>query len=423
MGKAKYDEPLSDKWISAKIRQKTPFERADGLVGGLTLTFRDGYTTPVWRLRFRIAGKPRVMILGSYGDLSLANARKDARERRARVTLGHDVADEKAQRKREAAAKIDAAKNVMTVTKLAEEYFERHVLTRWKHPNIVRARIEKDINPNIGHMPITDVRPRDVDAMVQSVIKRGAPTMANDVLRWTRKIFDYAMRRELVPSNPAALFNLSDAGGTEEARERALSREELVKFFEAMRVTKGFSVENLHTFKLLLLLAVRKSELTNAPLSEFDLKAAVWALPAERSKTGAAIDIPLTKPASAALRELMRLGEGSDYLLPARKAQSRMLPHIHENTLNVALSKVQRQMKGVAPFTVHDLRRTARTHMAALGVAPHIAEKCLNHKTKGVAGTYDRHDYFDERREAMAKWSSFVEACEREAAKAKGGKS
>ncbi len=61
--------------------------------------------------------------------------------------------------------------------------------------------------------------------------------------------------------------------------------------------------------------------------------------------------------------------------------------------------------------------------MAALGVAPHIAEKCLNHKTKGVAGTYDRHDYFDERREAMVKWASFVETCEREAAKAKGGKS
>ncbi len=95
--------------------------------------------------------------------------------------------------------------------------------------------------------------------MVQSVIKRGAPTMANDVLRWTRKIFDYAMRRELVPSNPAALFNLSDAGGTEEARERALSREELVKFFEAMRATKGFSIENFHTFKLLLLLRCAKA--------------------------------------------------------------------------------------------------------------------------------------------------------------------
>ncbi len=71
---------LSDKWIGSQVRAGARFEKSDG--GGLTLTFRDGYTTPVWRLRFRIAGKPRVMILGSYGDLSLASARKAARELR-----------------------------------------------------------------------------------------------------------------------------------------------------------------------------------------------------------------------------------------------------------------------------------------------------------------------------------------------------
>jgi integrase len=64
-------------------------------------------------------------------------------------------------------------------------------------------------------------------------------------------------------------------------------------------------------------------------------------------------------------------------------------------------------------FTIHDLRRTARTHLGKLNVAPHIAEKCLNHKTKGVGGTYDRHDYFDERRDALAKWADFVDGCER----------
>ena len=160
------------------------------------------------------------------------------------------------------------------------------------------------------------------------------------------------------------------------------------------------------------MLAVRKGELVMARVDEFDFKRAMWVLPAERTKTGAAIDIPLSAPAVEALRELKRLGEGSEYLLPARKAQDRMLPHIHENTLNVALSKVRKLMPDVENFTIHDLRRTARTHLAALKVAPHIAEKCLNHKVKGVEGTYDRHDYYDERRDALAKWAEFLEACE-----------
>ena len=83
-----------------------------------------------------------------------------------------------------ALAKIEAARTVMTVAKLADEYFERMVFGKWKHPNIVRSRIEKDINPHIGKLALEDVEPRHIDAMLQTVVKRGAPTMTNDVLRW-----------------------------------------------------------------------------------------------------------------------------------------------------------------------------------------------------------------------------------------------
>lgn len=120
-------------------------------------------------------------------------------------------------------------------------------------------------------------------------------------------------------------------------------------------------------------MAVRKQELTAAQWCEFDLDKAVWRLPAERTKTEAAIDIPLPAPALEALRELHRLACGSDWVFPARKAQDRMLPHIHENTLNVALSKVKPLMPGIPSFCVHDFRRTARTHLAALGVEPNVA--------------------------------------------------
>ena len=99
-------------------------------------------------------------------------------------------------------------------------------------------------------------------------------------------------------------------------------------------------------------------------------------------------------------------------MLPAHKMQHRMIPHIHENTLNVALVKVKREMPGTEPFCIHDFRRTARTHLAALGVAPHVAERCLNHKLKGIEGIYNRHDYFDERRAALDLWAHFLATCE-----------
>jgi integrase len=402
---------LSDVQIRQWMKTGERFDmRSDG--DGLYLSFREDYAIPVWKFRYRFAGKARVMNLGSYSDLSLADARKTAKELRARVALGHDVAAEKQERKAEAVAKIEAEKRAVTVSHLADEYFERMILGRWKHPNIVRSRIEKDIKPNIGRLKVEDVKPVHIDAMLQAIVKRGAPTVANDVLRWTRRMFDFAVKRHMAQYNPASAFDLSDAGGKEEARERALSREELVRLFEAMRTAPGFSYENLLAVKLLLLLAVRKQELTGARWNEFSLDKAAWYLPAERTKTGVAVDIPLPPPAIEALHDLYRLACGSEWVFPARKAQHRMIPHIHENTLNVALSKVKPLMPGVPPFCVHDFRRTARTHLAALGVDPYIAERCLNHKIKGVEGIYNRHDYFEERRKALELWAKYLEACE-----------
>ena len=153
--------------------------------------------------------------LGSYTDLPLAAARQSAKELRAKIALGHDVAGEKQERKSTALARIEAARSVTTVGQLADEYFERMINGRWKHPNIVRGRIEKDIKPHLGKLALDAVEPRHIDAMLRAVVKRGAPTIANDVLRWVRRMFDYAIKRHLVRFNPTAAFDLADAGGKE----------------------------------------------------------------------------------------------------------------------------------------------------------------------------------------------------------------
>ena len=402
---------LTDIQIRAWIKAGERFEqRSDG--DGLYLSYRANFTTPKWLFRYRFDGKQRVMGLGSYAVLSLAEARKTARDLAARVALGRDVAGEKQEMKRAAVARIEEEKNALTVGQLADEYFARNILGRWKHPNIVRSRIENDIKPNIGKLRADAAKPRDVDAMLQTIIKRGARTVANDVLRWTKRIFDYGIKRHVLETNPAAAFDLADAGGKEEARERWLTADEIARLFAVMRDKAGtLTIENHYAVRLLLMLAVRKEELIAAPWAEFDLDGAVWHLPEERTKTGAAIDIPLSALAVETLRELRRLAAGSAYVFPARKMQSRMVPHIDLNTLNAALGKHIKPTlaaEGVANFTIHDFRRTARTHLAALGVDPHIAERCLNHKIKGVEGIYNRHDYYDQRRAALDLWAGFL---------------
>lgn len=403
---------LTDLQIKGWIASGERFEgRADG--EGLYLRYRKDYAVPMWRFRYRFAGKARWLELGSYRTLSLAGARKIAKEMKARVALGYDVAAEKKERKREAVEKIEAEKRTVTVAALADEFFEARILGRWKHPNIVRSRIEKDIKPAMGSLALADVRPSHIDAMLKGIVARGAPTMATDVMRWGKRMFDYAVKRELVAGNPFAAFDPSDAGGTEKPRTRWLTRDELAKLLRVMPEAKGWALENGIAVKLLLMLAVRKTELIGARIEEFDLDAAVWHLPGDRTKTGEAIDIPLPHQAVELLRQLVSLAGRSAWLLPARKMQQRMIPHIDPNTVNAALARYIRPLMGDCEhFSPHDFRRTARTHLEALGLAPHVAERCLNHKLRGVEGVYNRHDYFEERKAGLQAWADLLTSLE-----------
>lgn len=403
---------LTDAQIRAWIKAGVRFEgKSDG--NGLYLSYRENYQTPVWRFRYKFSGKARTMLIGSYAELSLARARETVRELAARVALGYDVSGEKRQRKADALAKIEAEKNAIRVSQLAAEYFERQILPRWKHPDTLRRRLDKDINPRIGKMKVEDVKPRHIDDMLKAIVDRGAPTVATDVLRWTRRIFDYGIKRHILAVNPCSAFEISDAGGKEVSRDRWLSRDELIKLFQAMRTAKGFSRQNALTFKLLLALCVRKMELCAAQWAEFDLDEGIWYLPAERTKNGDAIDIPLSLPALTWLKELHTFSCNSKWVLPARKMQHRMIPHIQESTLPVALAKIRAEMADVPSFTIHDFRRTARTHLASLGCDPVVAERCLNHRIKGVEGVYNRHQYFEERKAALSQWAELLVTLER----------
>jgi integrase len=355
---------LTDIQIKAWVRSGERFDgRSDG--NGLYLCFPKNYAIPFWRFRYRFVGKQRAMVIGTYSELSLAKARETAKELSARVALGYDVAGEKQERKAEALKKIEEEKNALKVAELAQEYFERQILGNWKHPDILRRRIEKDINPNIGHLKIEDVRPAILMIccrksshetplqwlMMSSAGPAASSTMVSNAICW-----------RVTPQQRLRSLMLE----VKKSRERWLTREELIKFFQAMRITQGFSRQNELTMKLLLALCCRKMELCAAQWVEFDLDNAIWHLPAERVKNGDAIDIPLPAITVEWLKELRQMSLNSQWVLPARKMQHRMIPHIQESTLPVALAKVRSNLPEVPNFTIHDFRRTGRSHLAAL---------------------------------------------------------
>ncbi|OQK16747.1 integrase [Methyloprofundus sedimenti] len=403
---------LTDVQIKSWIKSDIRFEgKSDG--DGLYISYRKTFSTPRWIFRFRLAGKQETLGIGDYGNLSLADARKQAKELSARVSLGYNVANEKRERKAKEVEKREAKANAFTAGQLADKYFNDQVAGNVKHPNIVRSKIERDIKPYIGKLAVDQVKPMHIDAILKAVVDRGAPTVANDVLRILKHMFNYAVKRHIVEYNPASAFETSDAGGKESSRDKYLAQDELINFFAAMRKAKGFSRANLITMRLLLMLGVRKSELIESRLSDFDLEAGTWTLTKDNTKTKAGIIIPLPNQAIDSINELIGLSESSEWLLPARKVQERRLPHICESTLNVALKKVLNAMpEGSETFTIHDFRRTARTHIEALGFPPHIGERCINHKIKGVEGVYNRYDYFEERKQALQALADFLEICE-----------
>lgn len=155
--------------------------------------------------------------------------------------------------------------------------------------------------------------------------------------------------------------------------------------------------------------------------SELNFDEGTWCIPAERSKTATTITIPLSSASLEWFAELKVRACGSPYVFPSRKASKRR-GYISNDTLNHAVAKLFGQKvdsskqptanvlgeAGLEHFTVHDLRRTCRSLLASLGVPSHIAERCLNHKLRGVEGIYNRHDYLTERREAFERLASIL---------------
>ncbi|MFS1958035.1 tyrosine-type recombinase/integrase [Vibrio cyclitrophicus] len=369
--------------------------------------------TGFWILRYSINKTRKEFTLGRYGsradEISLKGARDKAAETRVKINQGIDPLAEKKRLNR---------KTYITVNNIAEKWLsicEREL----KNPQIPRRVYKKEIAPMIGDLSIKKVEPLDILAIVDKISQSGRPSIANDALAYCKQIFNRAIKEGAIKFNPAGALSIRDAGGSEKSRSRSLSFKELEITLNAMRENHHvFNRDNYLAFCLLVTLGIRKGELIAAKWSEFNFETKTWHLPEERTKTGKAISIPLPEEVLPWFRELSIKANGSEYLFPSRRFSKRR-GYISDDTLNHALAKLfgnqgyikksKRELpnilgnKGIDHFVIHDLRRTCRSLLAELRVLPHIAEKCLNHKLKGVESVYDHYDYFSERAEALKK--------------------
>lgn len=239
-----------------------------------------------WVLRFRMHGRSKEKVLGRYPDLSLKQARELARQDRTEIDRGIDVA---AAKQADKALSLDAP----TVDRLADIWLARYIEPRYKYPEVVARVLKRHVRPVLGKLAPPDIQPAHIDHVLTRIVAAGAPTVANDALRYMSRMFRMAVRNQWIDRNPAADFELLDAGGEERARDRWLTLEELSRLAKAMRDTPNFGRDNELSVWLLLALCVRKMELLSARWDAFDLEAGIWTLAKDDTKTRSSIRIPL----------------------------------------------------------------------------------------------------------------------------------
>jgi integrase len=340
----------------------------DALVPGLALRVTDrGAKSFVLVTRYPGAPHPAPRSLGGHGAISLEDARVKARAWLALIAKGVDPERYEMERRAE------------TFRAIAEDYFGRkakdHRTREW-----AQAAMARLVYPSLGAKPIDDIGRRDIVRLLDDIEDQRGPFMANRALGIVSSIFNWhATRSDTFRSPIVRGMKRAD----EQARARVLSDDELRAIW---RATGEYPYPFGRMLRLILLTATRRNEAAHARHSE--IVGSEWTIPAARYKTKLDHVIPLSKMAL----ELIVQGE-SDFIftqngnVPARGFDR------HKQAIDEA--------SGVKGWVIHDLRRTARTLLSRAGINADIAERCLGHVIPGVRGTYDRHEYFEEKARAF----------------------
>ena len=330
--------------------------------------------------------KLRKYTIGPYGRVTLHQARLAAQKVFAAKLDGRDPAAEKRESKRRIVAdRFDL---------LLDEFISHRLTHRRSGAEIARV-LRREFGRAWTGTSIHAISKRDVVDVVNAIEQRGAPAAANKALKSIKSFFNWAIGRAVLEQSPAAGIPLP---GNVSSRDRVLTDEELAEVILAARLMPspyGGIVE------FLALTGQRRGEVAGMIWDEIDLKQRLWTIPKQRAKNGKAHLVHLSRSAFALLN---RLDTREGFVFPS------------SNKPFNAFGNAKRELddlSGVTSWRIHDLRRTCVSGMARLKIAPHIADKVINHQSgtiSGVAAVYQRHEFLSERKEALERWGKHVEA-------------
>lgn len=357
--------------------------------------------------RYHFAGKSRRYNIGRYSkkNLTLAKARARVDELRSYVKRGGDPVGDEAREKRE--KKVKKMKE-RSFTDLANEFKEVHLKplrkkTRDEHTRI----IDNELKPALGSLPVTEVNKADIlELLDKKAIKEGKATMANRIRARLHSIYEFGIQRGIVEKNPVS--DIKRYKG-ETKRERHYTEKEIQHLWKAFGKVEEPAGSIM---QMLLITGQRKTETMRMKWE--DIQDDVWTIPKTIAKGKRTHHVPLSHLAMDLLDKMKQLNDGSpEYVFPSPVNPVQPIKDIKRQVTHVRKFTDEDDF-GVKDFRLHDLRRTAATHMAKLKVDRTVLGKILNHK--GVAGDglvtaiYDRHDYLSEKTEALQKWAYRLES-------------
>jgi integrase len=335
-------------------------------------------------VRYRFDGRPRKLTL--QAGIGLAAARKEAASALYEVQQGRDPAEAKARiREQKSAAAAD------TLEAVAAEFFRRDG-AKLRSAKGWQSGLTRLVFPTLGRRPIADIRRKDVARLLDKIEDENGLTQASTVLAIIRRIMNWFATRDDDFRSPI-VKGMSRRKPSEHARKRILDDGELRAVWKAAGAMAGPFGYYVH---FLLLTAARRNEAAHMRWSE--IVGTDWTLPATRNKTKNDLTRPLSAAALAILSKIPRIA-GSDFVF---SADGRRLGGMARRKKEID------EASGVTGWTLHDLRRSARSLMSRAGVPSEHAERCLGHVIGGVEGTYDRHDYRAEMLLAYEKLATLI---------------
>lgn len=399
---------LTDRFIAgARAADGERLDFFDEKTSGLAL--RVSQDSKAWTFHFTSPtdSKRIRMKLGSYPGTSLAAARTLATQARGYL-------DEKPPRDPRIVFAEQKAGG-MLVKALVESYLSKHVDPNLRTAKAVRRRFNKNVVPVIGDVKVAELHRRDVNRCVDPILARGKPIEASRCFEDIRGMLRWGTARGDLDHNP---IDGMKKPATSTPRERVLSDDEIRQLWASLPEALAKSVASQRIIKLCLVTGQRIGEVAGMQPGELNFKAETWSLPGARTKNGCPHEVPLSALAVSLIKEATKeAGDDTKYVFPDLDGEGPLSPHAVAKTITRAQKAEKERPRGrfgMVHWTAHDLRRTAATGMARLGVAPIVLGHVFNHRTTTKAGVtlavYAHYDYAKEKRQALELWADRVTA-------------